>query len=748
MMKRQWLIAFTAAILALMACIPSVPRARADSFFLKLPYAKGERFIVVQAYDSPPTHIKKDAYALDFTQIGCDAYGKDVVAAAAGNVMFLSQKGYNGGYGTEVILDHGGSIVSRYAHMIPDSIVVGRGVSVRQGEVIGRIGDTGLVSGAACADHPGTHLHFAMDIIQGDKTFIAYNPEPISGNIGMAAGRWYLSDNGANDAVSAIVASSTAAAASSASGMVLGASSTTHSAATTSIITAITPLGAIVYVSSSTPTSSARAGFSGGVSAIPPLSSSPPSVVIGQQSSGNGGGGGSGTVSDGASSTDQGNSTSTGIGVSTSTDIGVSTSTNDDGGNGNASGTAASTTASDILFGQNDDTAESVPSWYSDNWFDLSKGFSGTLTALTLKGRTNGTRYVAAQQFSLQEFRDASYTVKTNEFPLTGPWFLPTMATATFSDLSILLKPYFYYRLTTVENLQNGSIILAGTPTTTTGVAMYNEFIYATGRVEYTDPFFPFLIMQGVPATSTLTPPPLTPPTDVAARFDSLGMTLSLSFGTSTDPDWPANPLHYEMNYSTSSMLSDNGWTALASVPVVFGDHYIIGVRARDNYGDISAPATTTWDFPQGFIPYLLSPRLGSASQYFTVSTTSTLRSIDVFVTDFATGAKNPLYVGCSLALFDEYNGTLLASTSADNGFDGYHCGGDLAFSFASSSPMLYPDHRYRWMFTASTGNPSTGAGVKFYGTAADTAGGPFSNSALANARFTLTADGGIIFSN
>src|SRR5579863_9590405 len=95
------------AALLLMSVPPAAHAAVAQLSF-KLPYAKGQRFIVAQGYDTPPTHIKKDAYALDFTQLGCDAYGKAAVAIAPGTVMFMSEKGYNGGYGTEVILSHGG----------------------------------------------------------------------------------------------------------------------------------------------------------------------------------------------------------------------------------------------------------------------------------------------------------------------------------------------------------------------------------------------------------------------------------------------------------------------------------------------------------------------------------------------------------------------------------------------------------------------------------------------------------------
>ena len=176
------------AVAVLVLCL----RAHTAMAAFKLPYHKGQSFIVTQGYNTPPTHIKKDSYALDFTQNGCDAYGVSAVAAAPGKVLFASQKGYNGGYGTELIIDHGNNMVSRYAHLVPDSIAVSSGDAVRQGEVIGRIGDTGLVAGAACAEHPGTHLHFAVNTVNGDGMFAALDPEPISGYTNVVAGRWYL----------------------------------------------------------------------------------------------------------------------------------------------------------------------------------------------------------------------------------------------------------------------------------------------------------------------------------------------------------------------------------------------------------------------------------------------------------------------------------------------------------------------------------------------------------------------------
>jgi len=161
----------------------------------KLPYVAGERFVVTAAYGELPTHIKKDSYAIDFAQQGCDAYGKPAVAAFSGSAWIVEEDGYNGGYGTQLLIIDAGRVVARYAHLIPGSIPVREGDNVPQGTIIGEIGDSGLVAGNACVEHPGTHIHFAMDTENADGGFTAKNPEPISGYVGIADGAWYISDN-------------------------------------------------------------------------------------------------------------------------------------------------------------------------------------------------------------------------------------------------------------------------------------------------------------------------------------------------------------------------------------------------------------------------------------------------------------------------------------------------------------------------------------------------------------------------
>jgi murein DD-endopeptidase MepM/ murein hydrolase activator NlpD len=76
--------------------------------------------------------------------------GTSVRAAAAGRVIIA---GSMGGYGSVVVIDHGGGISTLYAHL--SSIWVGGG-TVSQGQGIGAVGCTG-----SCT---GPHLHFEVRV--------------------------------------------------------------------------------------------------------------------------------------------------------------------------------------------------------------------------------------------------------------------------------------------------------------------------------------------------------------------------------------------------------------------------------------------------------------------------------------------------------------------------------------------------------------------------------------------------------
>jgi len=78
-------------------------------------------------------------------------WGTPIVAAADGQVVGA---GYAGGYGRQVRIAHAGGIVTSYSHM--SAIATASGTPVRQGQVIGYVGSSGLST--------GPHLHFEVRI--------------------------------------------------------------------------------------------------------------------------------------------------------------------------------------------------------------------------------------------------------------------------------------------------------------------------------------------------------------------------------------------------------------------------------------------------------------------------------------------------------------------------------------------------------------------------------------------------------
>jgi len=73
--------------------------------------------------------------------------GTPIHAAAEGTVM---EARWRGGYGNTVVIQHDGGVSTLYAHC--SSILVRAGQEVRRGQVIARVGSTGLST--------GPHLHF------------------------------------------------------------------------------------------------------------------------------------------------------------------------------------------------------------------------------------------------------------------------------------------------------------------------------------------------------------------------------------------------------------------------------------------------------------------------------------------------------------------------------------------------------------------------------------------------------------
>lgn len=80
-------------------------------------------------------------------------HGTPIRATANGKIQFLGTKG---GYGRTVIMQHGDSYSTLYAHMSRFGSGIKRGQRVEQGQTIGYVGKTGLAT--------GPHLHYEFRI--------------------------------------------------------------------------------------------------------------------------------------------------------------------------------------------------------------------------------------------------------------------------------------------------------------------------------------------------------------------------------------------------------------------------------------------------------------------------------------------------------------------------------------------------------------------------------------------------------
>ena len=83
------------------------------------------------------------------------AYGSNIYASAAGEVIISRSSGWNGGYGKYIVVKHGNGTQTLYGHL--SATLVNVGDSVEQGQVIGKMGNSGQVKGPT-----GIHLHFEI----------------------------------------------------------------------------------------------------------------------------------------------------------------------------------------------------------------------------------------------------------------------------------------------------------------------------------------------------------------------------------------------------------------------------------------------------------------------------------------------------------------------------------------------------------------------------------------------------------
>lgn len=80
------------------------------------------------------------------------SYGARIMAAADGVVLIAKNGGWNGGYGSYVVIKHSNGTQTLYGHL--SSVNVSAGQTVDQGQTIGGMGSTGKST--------GVHLHFEV----------------------------------------------------------------------------------------------------------------------------------------------------------------------------------------------------------------------------------------------------------------------------------------------------------------------------------------------------------------------------------------------------------------------------------------------------------------------------------------------------------------------------------------------------------------------------------------------------------
>lgn len=97
----------------------------------------------------PVVHVWRPHYGVDLAA----PMGTPVEAAGDGRIMFI---GRDGGYGNLIKIDNFGPYTTRYAHMLHFARGLHMGSYVRQGQIIGYVGESGEAT--------GPHLHFEIRV--------------------------------------------------------------------------------------------------------------------------------------------------------------------------------------------------------------------------------------------------------------------------------------------------------------------------------------------------------------------------------------------------------------------------------------------------------------------------------------------------------------------------------------------------------------------------------------------------------
>jgi murein DD-endopeptidase MepM/ murein hydrolase activator NlpD len=144
-------------------------RKKINSVPLILPISRNDLIFISSVFGG-----RMDPFINEYSNHkGCDyvaAIGTKVYATGDG-IVTLSKYSRKG-YGNEVIIDHSFGFSTRYAHL--NKILVAEGESVRRGQVIGLVGNTGRST--------GPHLHYEVRFESQPVNPFFYYSDDISGD--------------------------------------------------------------------------------------------------------------------------------------------------------------------------------------------------------------------------------------------------------------------------------------------------------------------------------------------------------------------------------------------------------------------------------------------------------------------------------------------------------------------------------------------------------------------------------------
>jgi murein DD-endopeptidase MepM/ murein hydrolase activator NlpD len=107
----------------------------------------------VDYYIAPLSHYTRSQGIHGYNAVDLAApRGTPIMAAAAGDVVVARSGGWNGGYGSYVVIQHDNGSQTLYGHM--SEVDVYDGQHVQQGEIIGKVGTSG--------ESTGPHVHFEI----------------------------------------------------------------------------------------------------------------------------------------------------------------------------------------------------------------------------------------------------------------------------------------------------------------------------------------------------------------------------------------------------------------------------------------------------------------------------------------------------------------------------------------------------------------------------------------------------------